>query len=119
MLSTFEVFVDVQMIAILNNFSADCHFFHTSHGAAAAAQLGLKLDLIDDIKWKCKVCSEPRASRRSHDSHDTPGGRRDLPAIPFGVATSMMSSMSVAVGSYFSIYMLQYSRRGNPSHPIT
>lgn len=28
----------------------DCHFCHTSHGAAAAASLGCELDLIDDIK---------------------------------------------------------------------
>lgn len=39
-----------EIIASSVSYWNDCHFCHTSHGAAAAAHLGLELDLIDDIK---------------------------------------------------------------------
>jgi uncharacterized peroxidase-related enzyme len=39
-----------EIIASSVSYWNDCHFCHASHGAAAAASLGLNLDLIDDIK---------------------------------------------------------------------
>ncbi len=39
-----------EIIASSVSFQNSCHFCHTSHGAAAAANLGCELDLIDDIK---------------------------------------------------------------------
>ena len=39
-----------EIIASSVSYWNDCHFCHTAHGAAAAAHLGLELDLIDDIK---------------------------------------------------------------------
>ena len=39
-----------EIIASSVSYWNRCHFCHTSHGAAAAAHLGLELDLIDDIK---------------------------------------------------------------------
>jgi uncharacterized peroxidase-related enzyme len=39
-----------ELIASSVSHRNDCHFCHTSHGAAAAAALDCELDLIDDIK---------------------------------------------------------------------
>ena len=56
----------------------DCHFCHTSHGAAAAASLGCELDLIDDIKaglYKYPVSPKLRALLNiAH--HTQQGGKR-------------------------------------------
>ena len=45
-LSSGERELIASYVSHLNN----CHFCHTSHGAAAAAQLGCDLSIIDDIK---------------------------------------------------------------------
>lgn len=53
-----------EIIASSVSYWNDCHFCHTAHGAAAAAHLGLELDLIDDIKMglqKYQVSSKLRA----------------------------------------------------------
>lgn len=39
-----------ELIASSVSYKNDCHFCHTSHGAAAAAHLGMGVELIDDIK---------------------------------------------------------------------
>lgn len=39
-----------ELIASYVSHLNDCHFCHTSHGAAAAAHLGCDLNIIDDIK---------------------------------------------------------------------
>ena len=39
-----------EIIASYVSHRNECHFCHTSHGAAAAAHLGDSLDLVDDIK---------------------------------------------------------------------
>lgn len=39
-----------EVIASYVSYKNDCHFCHTSHGAAAAAHLGKGSDFIDDIK---------------------------------------------------------------------
>ena len=39
-----------EMIASYVSHKNECHFCHTSHGAAAVAHLGTSLSLIDDIK---------------------------------------------------------------------
>lgn len=39
-----------ELIASSVSYKNDCHFCHTSHGAAAAAHLNSGLDLIDEIK---------------------------------------------------------------------
>jgi uncharacterized peroxidase-related enzyme len=39
-----------EMIASYVSYQNECHFCHTSHGAAAAHHLNGNLDLIDDIK---------------------------------------------------------------------
>lgn len=39
-----------ELIASFVSHKNDCHFCHSSHGAAAAAHLGKDVDLLDDIK---------------------------------------------------------------------
>jgi uncharacterized peroxidase-related enzyme len=39
-----------ELIASYVSWLNDCHFCHSSHGAAAAAHLGSELSLLDDIK---------------------------------------------------------------------
>ena len=39
-----------EMIASSVSFKNNCHFCHSTHGAAAAAHLNISIDLLDDIK---------------------------------------------------------------------
>ncbi|MEX0905856.1 MAG: peroxidase-related enzyme [Balneolaceae bacterium] len=53
-----------EMIASYVSYRNECHFCHTSHGAAAAHHMDGNLDLIDDIKnnfQKTEISSKLRA----------------------------------------------------------
>lgn len=71
-----------EMIASYVSYKNDCHFCHTSHGAAAAHHLGGDLNLIDDIKLglgKTKVTPKLRALFQIA-AHVQEGGKKVTPA---------------------------------------
>lgn len=59
----------------------DCHFCHTSHGAAAAASLGCELDLIDDIKVGLRnYPASPKLRALLNIAHRTQQGGKNVTA---------------------------------------
>lgn len=67
-----------ETIASFVSHKNDCHFCHTSHGAAAAVHLGKDIDYVDDIKAglvNTKVSSKLRALL-TIAAHVQQGGKR-------------------------------------------
>jgi uncharacterized peroxidase-related enzyme len=99
-----------EMIASYVSFKNDCHFCHTSHGAAAAAHLNKDMTLVDDIKLgfiKTQISAKLRALL-TIAAHVQQGGKKvtdvDIEAAKKEGATDREIHDTVLIAAAFCMY---------------
>src|SRR5271154_998241 len=99
-----------EMIASYVSYKNECHFCHTSHGAAAAAHLKKDMSLVDDIKMgfiKTQISSKLRALL-TVATHVQQGGKKvteaDITAARKEGATDREIHDTVLIAAAFCMY---------------
>jgi uncharacterized peroxidase-related enzyme len=99
-----------EMIASYVSYKNDCHFCHTSHGAAAAAHLHKDINFVDDIKLgfiKTQISPKLRALL-TVAAHVQQGGKKvseqDISAARTEGATDLEIHDTVLIAAAFCMY---------------